>query len=156
NPAASNERDVSSAVQEVDLDQFITLMISELTNQDPLNPLDNNQMLQQITQIREIGASEKMTTTLEAVLTGQNLATASGLIGKAVSALTDSGNNVVGIVDRVSVAVDENGGDRTLRVHIGQEDIRLNNVREIVDVVSQGETEEISSDERLVASESNG
>ena len=35
----------------VDTNQFLTLMITELQNQDPLNPMDNTQMLQQISQI---------------------------------------------------------------------------------------------------------
>ena len=130
-PADSSNSPQASAVQDLDLDQFLRLMIAELQNQDPLDPLDNSEMLQQITQIREIGASDKLSETLAAVLTGQNLTTASALIGKDVAALTDDLENIQGKVERVSIEVDDDE-NRTIRVHVGDQRIELNNVREIV------------------------
>jgi flagellar basal-body rod modification protein FlgD len=115
-----------------DTNDFLKLMITELQNQDPLNPVDNSQLLDQISQIRDIGATEQLTNTLGSVLIGQNLATASGLIGKDVAALSDSLEEVRGTVDRVTVEV--NGSDetkRTLRVHIGDQKVDLNNIREV-------------------------
>lgn len=121
----------AKGIQDLDLNKFIDLMIAELQNQDPLNPLDNNQMLQQITQIREIGASDKLKTTLDSVLVGQNLTTASSMIGKHVSALADDNSNVEGVVDSASVAVDDNG-NRTVRINIGDQAVKLTNVRQVV------------------------
>lgn len=121
-------------LNDVNVDQFLELMIAELQNQDPLNPMDNTELVQQISQIREISATNQLSDTLSAVLLGQNMATASSLIGKHVSALSDDFENVDGVVDRVSVTVDEeNDSARSLRVHIGEHSIQLNNVREIVD-----------------------
>ncbi len=132
-PPNSQTGSIASAVSQVDLDQFLRLMIAELQNQDPLDPLDNSEMLQQLTQIREIGASDRLTATLDAVLTGQNLTTASGLIGKEISALTDSAEEVRGVVDRVSVEVDSNNNRRRLmKVHVGETTVSLDNIREIV------------------------
>ncbi len=132
-PSNSQTGSIASAVNQVDLDQFLRLMIAELQNQDPLDPLDNSEMLQQLTQIREIGASDRLTATLDAVLTGQNLTTASGLIGKEISALTDSAEEVRGVVDRVSVEVDSNNNRRRLmKVHVGETTVSLDNIREIV------------------------
>ncbi len=121
----------SSAIQDVDLDQFLELMIAELQNQDPLDPLDNSEMLQQITAIREIGSNDRLSETLAAVHTGQNLSTASSMIGKTVDAISDDGANVRGVVDRVSVEVDEDTSQRTLRVHVDGDSVRLENIRQI-------------------------
>jgi flagellar basal-body rod modification protein FlgD len=119
-------------LQELDIDEFLKLMITELTNQDPLNPMDNAQLVEQIGQIRNISATSKLSDTLGAVLSGQSLSTASSLIGKRVAALTDQNQNVTGVVDRVSVDVDPDDNDkRTFRVHIGEHRIDLKNVREI-------------------------
>ncbi len=119
-------------LQDLDIDEFLKLMITELTNQDPLNPMDNAQLVEQIGQIRSISATSQLSDTLGAVLSGQHLTTASSLIGKHVSALTDQNQNVTGVVDRVSVEVDKDDGDqRTFRVHIGEHKIDLKNVREI-------------------------
>jgi hypothetical protein len=79
-------------------------MIAELQNQDPLNPLDNKDMLAQISQLREVGATDRLTKTLDSVLLGQNIASATNLIGADIAALSDDGENVEGIVSRVSIS----------------------------------------------------
>jgi flagellar basal-body rod modification protein FlgD len=120
------------SLQDLDIDEFLKLMITELTNQDPLNPMDNAQLVEQIGQIRSISATTQLSDTLGAVLSGQNLTTASSLIGKKVVALTDQNENVTGVVDRVSVEIDKDDSDkRTFRVHVGDKKIDLQNVREI-------------------------
>ena len=119
-------------LKDLDINQFLQLMIAELTNQDPLNPMDNTQLVQQIGSIREIAATDQLTGTLNGLQTGQSLNTASGLLGKRVTALTTDNENITGVVDRVSVEVDENDNDkRTYRVHIGEQSVDLRNVREV-------------------------
>ncbi len=119
-------------LEDLDIDEFLKLMITELTNQDPLNPMDNAQLVEQIGQIRSISATTKLSDTLDTVLTGQSLSTASSLIGKRVTALNDQNENVAGVVDRISVEVDDNDSSkRTFRVHIGNDRVDLKNVREI-------------------------
>ena len=64
---------------------------------------------------------------------GQNLATASGLIGKNIDALDDEGNAVKGKVDRVTVKTDpKDENKREIRVHVGATEVQLKNVREIL------------------------
>jgi flagellar hook assembly protein FlgD len=82
---------------------FLKLMIKELQNQDPLNPLENKDMLAQISQIRSVGATDKLTQTLDSVLLGQNIASATNLIGAQVSAISDEGERITGLVDSVSI-----------------------------------------------------
>jgi flagellar basal-body rod modification protein FlgD len=94
---------VASALNQVDLDDFLHLMIAELQNQDPLNPMDNADLLAQISQIREVGATEELTSTLSAVLLGQNISSATNLIGADVVALNDNGQRVSGIVKLVTI-----------------------------------------------------
>jgi flagellar basal-body rod modification protein FlgD len=119
-------------LKDMDPSQFLQLMISELTNQDPLNPMDNTQLVQQIGHLRQISATDQLTSTLSAVLSGQSLDTASGLIGKNITAIDDTGGNVEGKVDRISIEVDEDDNTkRTYRVNVGDKSIDLKNVREV-------------------------
>ena len=67
-PVSQTNTGAAKGIQDLDLNKFIDLMIAELQNQDPLNPMDNSQMLQQITEIRQIGSSDKLSTTLELLL----------------------------------------------------------------------------------------
>ena len=106
--AAANQpfSGATDAINDIDLGTFLRLMIAELQNQDPLNPLDNKDMLAQICQIREVGATDQLTKTLQGVLLGQNITSATNLIGADVDAVSDDNQRVSGIVSRVSL---ENG-----------------------------------------------
>lgn len=114
-PSSDKPFGAASALNDLDLDSFLNLMIAELQNQDPLNPLENDQLLAQISQIREVGATDQLTQTLESVLLGQNITSATNLIGADVIALTDSGERVTGNVRRVSI----DGGQPKLDLAVG-------------------------------------
>ena len=107
------------------MDHFLKLMITELQNQDPLNPMENSQLIEQIGQIRSVGATDKLTSTLDAVLLGQNVSSATNLIGKTVNALNDQGVKVTGEVDKVTII------DGQPRLHIGADQVSLSNVSEV-------------------------
>ncbi|MGL4514220.1 MAG: flagellar hook assembly protein FlgD [Lacipirellulaceae bacterium] len=102
--AARKNDESGNSIKDLDLDVFLELMLAELQNQDPLDPMDNNQLLQQISQIREISASDKLAGTLDSVLLGQNVATAAGLIGKEVEGITNDGRRVNGEVRQVAIS----------------------------------------------------
>lgn len=114
-PSRDQPFGAASALNELNLDSFLNLMIAELQNQDPLNPLENDQLLAQISQIREVGATDQLTQTLESVLLGQNISSATNLIGADVVALTAEGERVTGNVRRVSI----DGGQPKLDLAVG-------------------------------------
>lgn len=111
---AASETPTGNSIGDLDLDVFLDLMLAELQNQDPLDPVDNDKLLAQISQIREIGASDKLTETLDAVLLGQNVTTATGLIGKDVQGISVEGLPVSGAVQQVTI----NDGDPLLEIAI--------------------------------------
>ncbi len=123
-----------NSMSDVDIDQFLGLLITEMQNQDPMNPMDNAQMLTQLSQIREIGSTNKLTETLGTLAVGQELSMASAMIGKTVKALDSNAKDVEGVVSRVSVQTDpEDPNIRKVSVHIGDSTVDINNIREIVD-----------------------
>jgi flagellar basal-body rod modification protein FlgD len=123
--AGNTPKGNNDALRDLDMDQFLQLMITELQNQDPLNPMENTEILQQISQIREIGATSRLTETLDAVLLGQNLTSATGMIGKTIEALADDASTVTGVVDRVTVT------DGEPRLYVGDKPVRLKNVKQV-------------------------
>jgi flagellar basal-body rod modification protein FlgD len=121
-------------LSDVDLDDFLGLLLTEMQNQDPLNPMDNAQMLAQLGQIREIGSTNQLTETLSNLAIGQELSSASNMIGKKVSGLDTLAKEITGVVDRVSVQTDpKDSSIRKVSVHIGDSIVDMNNIREIVD-----------------------
>ena len=68
-------------------DRFLSLLVAQMKNQDPLNPLDNAQVTSQLAQLSTVQGIEKMNTSLEALASslGVNQMTqAANLIGRAV------------------------------------------------------------------------
>ena len=68
-------------------DQFLTLLVTQLRNQDPLNPMDNEGITSQLAQLSTVSGIEKLNQTVLA-LTGQldvsQSMQASNLIGRNV------------------------------------------------------------------------
>ncbi|PXZ02585.1 flagellar hook assembly protein FlgD [Gilliamella apicola] len=68
-------------------DNFLTLLIAQMKNQDPTNPMDNSQLTSQLAQINTLAGIERLNTTLN-VVSGQiddsMSVNASNMIGKGV------------------------------------------------------------------------
>jgi flagellar basal-body rod modification protein FlgD len=94
----------NASLNSLDVDSFLKIMIAELQHQDPLNPMDSSQMLSQIGEMRQITASDKLTTTLNSVLLGQNIASSTNLIGANINGISDDQEKVSGLVSSVSIA----------------------------------------------------
>ncbi|MFK8112584.1 MAG: flagellar hook assembly protein FlgD [Rubripirellula sp.] len=129
--ASGTTGDQSDAYNDLDIDSFLKLLISELQNQDPLDPMDNSEMVAQIGQIREIGATDQLTNTLGNLSDSQELVTASSLIGQAVNGLSDDGLPIDGVVDRITVETSPENNARTVKVHVGERTMDIKNIREI-------------------------
>lgn len=131
------------AFQQIGTDDFLKLIIAELQHQDPMNPTDTSDMLNQFNQIREIASNDKLTKTLEGVLLGQSISTASNLIGKLVEGMTSDGQKLIGQVDAAMV---KNGEPSLL---VAGNYIKLKNVLQIIDpaLIATGETESAATDE---------
>jgi flagellar basal-body rod modification protein FlgD len=52
---------------EADTNKFMTLLVTQLKNQDPLNPLDNAQITSQLAQLSTVTGVNKLNTTLESL-----------------------------------------------------------------------------------------
>jgi flagellar basal-body rod modification protein FlgD len=67
--------------------RFLTLLVTQIKNQDPLNPLDNAQVTSQLAQINTVNGIEKLNTTLGKLLSAYDDSKAmqsASMIGKNV------------------------------------------------------------------------
>jgi len=64
---------------------YMNLLVTQLRNQDPLEPLDNNQMASQLAMFSQLEQLENISTTFQKVLVSQQMNEASGMIGKEVT-----------------------------------------------------------------------
>lgn len=63
-------RDTKTSVINEAENRFLTLLTTQLKNQDPLNPLDNAQLTSQLAQISTVNGIEKLNATLQTLLSG--------------------------------------------------------------------------------------
>ncbi len=69
-------------------DRFLTLLVTQMRNQDPLNPLDNAQVTSQLAQLSTVSGIDKLNDTLGTVLSSIAMlqpVQAAGLVGKDVA-----------------------------------------------------------------------
>jgi flagellar basal-body rod modification protein FlgD len=69
-------------------DRFLKLLVTQMRNQDPLNPLDNAQVTSQLAQLSTVGGLERINTTLTSVINSlaqQQGIAAAGLAGSRVA-----------------------------------------------------------------------
>ena len=119
----TTDRSVSSMSSE----DFFKLLVTELKQQDPLEPAKTADMVNQVAQIRSIELSKNLTDTLGLLSKQQNTSGAGELLGKYVSATTKDtdGKDVVtaGIVTGVTFGSD----GAVLELNTGQT-VRSNDV----------------------------
>jgi len=113
-------------------DRFMTLLVTQMQNQDPMNPMDNAQITSQLAQIDTVKGMDSLNTTLTALQSSYNDSLAmqsSALIGKSVLsagnslALTSSGAyggvKLAGDADKVSVVISDSTGKQVAQEDLG-------------------------------------
>jgi flagellar basal-body rod modification protein FlgD len=96
----------------VDYNTFLQLLVAEMKNQDPTNPMDTSQYMSQFAQLSSVEQAMQTNNKLDALLSSQSLSQANGLIGKTVSFTDSTGANFSGKV--ASVSINSDGSVATL------------------------------------------
>ncbi len=91
-------------------DAFMQLLLAQLQNQDPLNPMEDMDFIAQLAQFNSLSQLAKMSQSLEDLLQAQSLGQGSALIGKSVTGLSSSGELISGVVSGLQMV----GGAVTL------------------------------------------
>ncbi len=106
---------VAAATSRLRLEDLLQVLLTELTHQNPLKPVDNKDFMGQIAQFASLESSQALNDSINQMLTLQAINQSVGLIGRTVSATTDTGT-VTGRVQSLSLAggvprltIDSNG-----------------------------------------------
>ncbi|UCG33031.1 MAG: hypothetical protein JSU68_00065 [Phycisphaerales bacterium] len=110
-------------------EDFFELLVAQMRTQDPMEPMSNSEIVQQISQIRDLEASTKLSNTLDklaemqqSLTDQQRMGSASALVGSYIEgAITDEEGNsrfVAGVVTGVRF---DTTGKPILQLHQGDE-----------------------------------
>lgn len=98
----ANSSGSTSAFSALTSKQFVEIMFTELTNQDPFEPNDSQAMLDQLSSLRSIESDIQLGERLEKVSQRTEFAAASQMIGKLVSGISETSRRVVDVVFSVT------------------------------------------------------
>ncbi|MFG0274573.1 MAG: flagellar hook capping FlgD N-terminal domain-containing protein [Phycisphaerales bacterium] len=118
----------TSAYSDLTSGEFLRVIFTELTNQDPLAPNETKDLLEQISSIRSIESDIELGDRLEDIAAQSTLASAGGLVGQFVYGRTQFNDEAAGVV--VSVSVTKDGP--VLNLDNGYS-IPFKNIEEIID-----------------------
>ncbi|WP_301102951.1 flagellar hook assembly protein FlgD [Propionivibrio sp.] len=134
NAKGSTTAATTSTTQEAQ-DRFLKLLVTQLKNQDPLNPMDNAQMTSQLAQMSTVSGIEKLNTTLNSLVdsagSSQSMQ-AAGMIGKSVlvsgaqlslaRGQAYGGVNLSGAADQVKLSIFNSAGQVIQTQNLGARD----------------------------------
>ena len=110
--SAASSDTVSGSQQTLTQNDFLQLLVSQMENQDPLDPLSDTQMAAQMAQFTSLQQSTAMSSSL-------SMLPANSLVGSTVDLQVDSKDTSSGVVSGVTVVsgtpeIVVNGADYTL------------------------------------------
>jgi len=109
-------------------DAFFELLITQLQNQDPLNPMEDRQFISQMAEFSSLEKTEKLYSLLEDKLSSNQVIENSNLIGKEITANVE-GIELKGIVEAV-----KSSNDKVLAVLDTGSEIEINNINQVKNV----------------------
>lgn len=96
--ATSSTQNSSMGIQD-----FLKILLTQLTYQDPLKPMDNKEFMAQMAQFTTLEQTEQLNDKISTLITNQAALQSVGLIGRTVDVSTSSGP-VTGTVVALSLA----------------------------------------------------
>jgi flagellar basal-body rod modification protein FlgD len=101
---------------------FMTMLLAELKNQDPTQPVSNAELLQQLSQMQSLQSNVELNSTLTSFSSNQQFASGASFLGKFVTGTDNNKKPVSGIADGVFM---QNG---TLTIGVGSSSIPIGNL----------------------------
>lgn len=86
--------------------QFMQLLLAQLRNQNPLDPVKDGEFMAHLTQLNSLQELQKMNAALKQLTQADQLSQGAGLLGKTVEANLPNGQAQTGLVTAVTL---ENG-----------------------------------------------
>jgi flagellar basal-body rod modification protein FlgD len=123
--SANNSAKTSSTGTSLDSNQFMQILMAQLTHQNPLEPMDSNAMMSQFSQLNSLQELRDIHTAMDKVSVSNQTTYLSSLIGKTVKVNRPDGKALEGIVDGVISDV------VNPQVRIGTETVDLKDILEI-------------------------
>ena len=86
------------------MEDFLKVLLTQLTYQDPLKPMDNQAFMAQVAQFTSLEQTQQLNEKLSTLITNQASLQSVGLLGRTVDVDAGSGTQVTGTVKAISLS----------------------------------------------------
>jgi flagellar basal-body rod modification protein FlgD len=107
-------------------EDFLKLLVTQLQNQDPTEPIGNEELLNQLSMMRSLQSNLELGEAVKSVSSNQNLSMAAGFIGKTIVGTLEDGTPVGGLVKSAFLA------DGDAYVKVGEVSVALSAVTDVI------------------------
>lgn len=101
--ATSSAATTASNKAALDYDTFLTLLVQQMKNQDPTEPMDATEQIAQLATFSQVEQTIQTNTNLESLLQSSTLNQAGSIIGRTI---TSADETISGVVEEVKVYSD--------------------------------------------------
>lgn len=133
--AVNGKKNTTTASVDAAQDRFMTLLVTQMRNQDPLNPMDNAQVTSQMAQLSTVTGIDKLNNTLETLINNVQMGQsyqASNMIGRSIltpgnTVQTAGEGGYYGMelpigADKVTVTIKDSAGATIRTLSLGKQD----------------------------------
>jgi len=116
--SAAAKASASSTDKALTQSDFLSLLVQQMRNQDPTQPMDSSQMVSQLAQIGQVSATQSLQSSFDALsasMQGNQLLQASSMVGRSVTVPSAAGQLQDGGLDG-AVNVPDGGGTVLVQV----------------------------------------
>lgn len=85
---------------------FLKILLTQLTYQDPMKPMDNQQFMAQMAQFTSLEQTQQLNSKIATLIGNQSALQSVGLLGRTVDLMTATGSTVTGTVTALSLSGD--------------------------------------------------
>mgnify|MGYP006271344665 CR=1 FL=1 len=101
NPQQTELDALQTEQSELSIDDFFQLLTTQLTSQDPLNPMDDTEFVSQMASFSTLSQMENMAADMKTLRQQQETSTIQTLLGKSVEVDLGDGETLAGTVSRI-------------------------------------------------------
>lgn len=124
--STSNPANLARAASNaLDSGQFMQILLAQLTHQNPLEPMNNAEMMTQFSQLNSLQELREIHVAVDKLSSSNQVLYLASLIGKTVKVNQPDGNFLEGVVEEVITEKDN------LQVRIGDKEVSVNDILEI-------------------------
>jgi flagellar basal-body rod modification protein FlgD len=122
---SSSSSTTSSSSSSDTSDQFMSLLLAQMTNQNPLEPMDDTEMVNQMVSMNSLTELQKISKAITSLTQTNQFVSASALMDKTVTYLNDDSEEVSGKVTGVYL------DDSEVYLKVGDASVALSSIASV-------------------------